>query len=247
MYYPNNKHWCALSNQRITQEENVIALSTLSCGKLTLPSGQLMVCDPFTAMRESGNHYYQVPPGEYEVIVTLADLSPDSAQDHVREAYATLVLDATRTEHSRQFLELTPNGKPSFQSLKRGEFFGYGVDAGTACFADAQAIATDMPAEDTWYETLFENDSEACWFAQMDDNSLIREGIANILLPINNNDNNLILFHSGWGDGEFPIIGGYDEQGKLIAVHTDFLVVSPNDDIPSETPTSSKPWWKFWR
>ena len=104
-----------------------------------------------------------------------------------------------------------------------------------------------MPDEDTWYEGLFENSNEDCWFNQMDDNNLIRNGIANIKLPLTKNDNNLILFHSGWGDGFYPVIGGFDTAGKLVAVHTDFHVVCPPDDENNDsTETPTKPWWKFW-
>ncbi len=230
MEYPNGEEWAALKNSTITNNGEKIKLSTISCGALKLPSGKLIVSDPFAGMRKSGNNFVQVPSGEYQVAVTLADISPDLDGSHIREAYASLILDNASPEVSRKFLEPTKDGKPSDRVLKAGEFWGYGVDAGTACFCDADAIEKDMPSEDSWYEGLFENDKKDCWFSQMDDKNLIRDGIANIKLPLTNSGNNLILFHSGWGDGFYPVIGGFNAAGRLVAVHTDFHVVGPSEE-----------------
>jgi len=30
---------------------------------------------------------------------------------------------------------------------------------------------------------------------------------------------------SGWGDGVYPVIGSYDDSGRLLAAHVDFLVI----------------------
>ncbi|MGF1845261.1 DUF4241 domain-containing protein [Vibrio clamense] len=245
MQYPNGSKWSALKSEVICDGDDKVELSTIPCGKLKLPSGKLIVCDPFTGLSKSNNIFIQIIPGEYEVIVTLADVSPNLDGSHVREAYASLIIDANASENSRKLLELSLSGEPSNRPLNSGEFFGYGVDAGTSCFADAETIEQDMPVQESWYEGLFENSDSNCWFDQMDDEKLIRNGIANILLP-KDNGNNLILFHSGWGDGFYPVVGSYDLNGVLIAVHTDFFVVqSPEDD--EETNSSiKKPWWKFW-
>lgn len=39
---------------------------------------------------------------------------------------------------------------------------------------------------------------------------------------------NIVLIHSGWGDGYYPLVGGYDAAGGLVAVHIDFGVVDPD-------------------
>jgi len=245
MQYPNGNKWSALKSEVICNGEDKIELSTVPCGKLKLPSGKLIVCDPFAGMSKAENSFINIPPGEYEVIVTLADVSPNLDGSHFREAYASLIIDSSASESSREFLELTQNGEQSNQPLKDDEFFGYGVDAGTSCFADAETIEQDMPDQDTWYEGLFEHDGGNSWFNQMDDDKLIRNGIANIPLSMNNG-NNLILFHSGWGDGFYPVVGSYDSSGRVIAVHTDFYVVhSPEDDEETNS-LIEKPWWKFW-
>jgi hypothetical protein len=253
MSYPNGTEWSALKNETVLNEGNKIKLSVISCGKLKLPSGRLVVCDPFAGMSKSGNPFVLIQPGEYDVKVTLADVSSGLDGSHIREAYASLIINNASTEIVRKLLQPTVDGKPTNQAVNVGEFFGYSVDAGTSCFADAQTIESDMPDEDTWYEGLFENNNQDCWFNQMDDSNLIRNGIANITLPLTENDNNLVLFHSGWGDGYYPVIGGYDAEDNLVAVHTDFFVISPPEVVEQEKEAKeenpvpqSKPWWKLW-
>ncbi|MCR9566561.1 DUF4241 domain-containing protein [Vibrio diabolicus] len=192
-------------------------------------------------MTKSGNAFVQVPPGEYKVIVTLADVSSNLDGTHIREAYTSLIIDKTKIESSRKFLELTKNGEPTNQILQADEFWEYGVDAGTVCFADADVIEAIKPEEDSWYEGLFDNGRDDCWFNQTNRKILIREGLANIQLP--NSDKNLILFHSGGGDGFYPVIGGYDSNNNLVAVHTDFFVV---DISENKVESASITLLRFW-
>jgi len=247
MQWPNNEEWNALSSNLIQVIEGKYQLSTVNCGKLKIPSGKLICCDPFAGMDRVNNAFINIPKGEYEVIVTLADVSANLDGSHIREAYASLIIDSSKKEVLRKCLQPTKNGEPSGDILSDGEYFGFGVDAGTACFVDAESLLEGMP-QDNWYEDLFENDKDDNWFNQMDDPNLIRNGLANIKLPDTKSDNNLILFHSGWGDGFYPVIGGYDEEGALVAVHIDFFVVSSPVE-PDEAINGSiqkKPWWKFW-
>jgi Protein of unknown function (DUF4241) len=65
----------------------------------------------------------------------------------------------------------------------------------------------------------------------MDDPAHIRAGIANLPLPLARDGENLVLFHSGWGDGVYPVVGGYDAAGKLVAVHVDLLVIEEDAEL----------------
>jgi len=40
-----------------------------------------------------------------------------------------------------------------------------------------------------------------------------------------------VLAHSGWGDGGYPVISGYDAAGVLVAVHIDLYVVVSAKDV----------------
>jgi hypothetical protein len=58
----------------------------------------------------------------------------------------------------------------------------------------------------------------------MDNPDHIRAGLANIPLPLATEGTNIVISHSGWGDGFYPVVGGYDATGGLVAVHIDLLV-----------------------
>jgi len=224
MNWPNNASWSAGQHEKIAGAgEQKVFTWVVECGTLYLPSGRLVVCDPFAFMRQRGNPRVIVPPGRFPVTVTLADVSEQLDRRHVREAYASIVFD-TAPESYRVALPLVREGEEA-PVLDDGEYVGFRVDAGTACFVDEASLATCMPDERAWLEDLFENEREDCWFRRMDDPGHIREGLANIQLPLANDGENIVIIHSGWGDGVYPVIGSFDAKRKLLAVHIDFLVV----------------------
>jgi len=72
------------------------ALSVVDCGFLLMPTGRLTACDPFASLQKNSNLVVQIPPERYRVLITLADVSDNNDGSHMREAYATLMLDETR-------------------------------------------------------------------------------------------------------------------------------------------------------
>jgi|CZKI01.1.fsa_nt_gi hypothetical protein len=222
--WPNNSSWGALKNGEAVQTvDGPRFLSTVPCGELTLPSGRLAVCDPFVFLSPSGTPFISTPKGNFPVIVTLVDVSEKQDRSHIREAYASIIFSPA-AEAYRKSVQLAKDGEKRLEP-KEDNFVGFAVDAGTACFVDESAIGPCMPNPQNWYQSLFENERPDCWFKRMDDPAHIRAGIANIALPLAKNGENLILFHSGWGDGYFPVVGSYDSSNRLVAAHIDFLVV----------------------
>ena len=232
--WPNHSSWSALREGDFNIGGKLYRFEVVDCGDLYLPSGRLVACDPFAGMDRGGNPYIQVPKGRFPVRVTIADVSGKADSSHIREAYASLILSRS-AEAIRRVLTPLRKGEES-PAISEGEFIGFGVDAGTACFVDDRALESSMPPEEEWLEGLFENDDPASWFARMDNPEHIRKGIANIPLPLAQSGENLVLFHSGWGDGVYPVVGGYDQDGNLVAVHIDLLVVlgETNDDEAAE-------------
>lgn len=174
-------------------------------------------------MRSKNNPHIITPTGRFPVTVTLADVSENLDRSHIREAYASIHFSSGQERHRRK-LPLAKDGED--RPVTEGDdYVGFAVDSGTACFVDDSVLAACMPAESTWLADLFENERSDCWFSRMDDPNHIRAGIADIPLPLAKNGENLILFHSGWGDGVYPVIGSYDSNDRLIAAHVDFLVI----------------------
>jgi hypothetical protein len=192
-------------------------------GVLHVPSGQVEVSDPYVSLGDG--LVATVPPGSYPVRVTVADVSDARDGSHPREAYLSLVVsDATPVAEVRV---VTPDGA---EPPAAGEFYGVGVDAGTVAFADAAAAVACMPPrEDDWYEDLFDDGTERSWFALQDDPDHYRNGCANITLPLATAGQNIVLSHSGWGDGFYPVVSTHDADGALLGVHIDLLVAGPDD------------------
>jgi len=225
MSWPNDSTWSAEKHEQlVTTNEGKRFTWVVDCGYLTLPSGKLVACDPFVFLEARNNPHVLVPPGRYPVSVTLADVSENLDRGEVREAYVTLRI-ASGMESHRQALMLVRSGESRIP-LPGDRFIGFGVDAGTACFVDDEAVATCMPSDSDWHDSLFDNGRDDSWFAQMDDPHHIRDGIANITLPLAQNGENILIIHSGWGDGSYPVVGSFDAADKLLAVHIDLFVVS---------------------
>jgi hypothetical protein len=221
--------WLALSDGAEVQaaDGRVWRLSVVDCGELVLPKGRLIACDPFSVLDGAlDGPFVQVPPGRYPVRVTLADVSGKRNGSHVREAYVSLLL----------------GGGPE---VRRAFEFSFGVDAGTACFVDAAVVRSAMPPKepssnpDAWWDTWSEvmmgaeamsesgrPNSQDSWADRMADPDHIRVDLANILLPLGQAGENIVLAHSGWGDGAYPVISGYDAAGARVAVHIDLYVIA---------------------
>jgi hypothetical protein len=214
----------ALSSGR--PEGTPYAQTVHDLGLLVLPSGRLEASDPFVSLGES--LVVTVPAGAYPVRVTVADVSDEQDGSHLREAYLSVVLAegvVARVEG------LAPAGASDADEGEPDDelFHGVVVDAGTVAFADAEAVRTLMPEGD-WYEDLFDDGKPTSWFARMDDPTHLRGGSANIVLPLASSGENVVLAHSGWGDGWYPVLGSYAADGTLLGVHIDLLVAGEQED-----------------
>lgn len=221
--WPNHETWVALKEGVVATEDGPWFFWTQVCGELELPSGRLAVCDPFVFLSKTRTPFVVAPKGRFPVVVTLVDVSEKQDRSHVREAYASIIFSGEKDAY-RKAMPLALDGEERPETTGE-DFVGFPVDAGTACFVDETVIGPCMPDEKTWLEELFENEKQDCWFNRMDDPKHIREGLANIQLPLGKRGENLILFHSGWGDGVYPVVGSFDLAGRLLAAHVDFLVV----------------------
>ena len=90
-----------------------------------------------------------------------------------------------------------------------------------------------MPPEDDstdWYDLLFDSGEPTSWFELMDSADHYREGSANITMPLATAGENVVLSHSGWGDGFYPVVTTHAADGTLLGVHIDLLVAGPDED-----------------
>jgi hypothetical protein len=216
--------WKALADGVVYDDEGEsVELRTFDCGELIVPVGRLMICDPYTVeiftsesielderlLPDNFPPLLPIQPGRYPVKATIADVSGKLDWSHPRNAYVTLFL--TQADEVRR----AP--LPIYKFW--GDHLGIGVDCGTVCLVDAGVLTTDLLAR-------IEDEELPYWDDCLNEADHIAYGVANLDLPGLVGKANMIIATSGWGDGLYPIIGGYDAAGKLVRVHVDFCLAT---------------------
>ncbi|WP_372344048.1 DUF4241 domain-containing protein [Streptomyces sp. KL116D] len=183
-------------------------------GELSLPSGRVVACDPFVALGagESEPFTVTVEPGRYRVeaaVATLADPDePAPDTPHLRVAAARLVIrdePVVTWEHALQ-----PG--QDLAELSDDEFYGYGVDAGTGCFYDAESDGAFPECE---------GDEGPLWDAFEEHD----HAPGPYLITSPSTGHTLAAFGSGWGDGAYPTWIGRTKTGAVACFVTDFFVI----------------------
>lgn len=202
---------------RFVQEgRGLVDVSTRVLGELTVPSGRLCASDPFTTGFDgpAGAFARAAPTGVFPVEVCVARFDQGDARvacARVRFADA----EAVRWEVA------TFAGQ---RALAEGEVPGYGVDAGTGCFYDAEARGdVDEATGEAWLAAMRANGVDTwSWHAA-------ELGGANV-----------VMFSSGWGDGFYTSYWGVDGGGRVVELVTDFEVlveaVSERFELPLPLP-----------
>lgn len=198
-----------------------VRLSVHDLGVVRVPSGRLGASDPFVYLDESV--IVPIPPGDYPVRVTIADVSPGQDGSHLREAYLSVVLSSAESELLGPAVGLGGPPQPD-------QFYGVGVDSATVAFVDAEAVLRCMPDDPAlWYDEVFDSNGPDAWFSVMDSDTPHVRGGANLVMPRAADGENVVLSHSGWGDGFYPLLETRDRDGGLTGVHIDLRVVGPEE------------------
>jgi len=192
------------SGLTVTPPDGPIALSGIEIGKLAVPSGRVVACDPFLCDRIEA-FGRRVPAGKFPVQLAMAKLPNDERVAFARILFADR--PAVRWE-----MALRPG--QTLQDLKPGYIHGYGVDTGTGSFMDAATRTSYLAA----------TADEAATMRLVDAlNNAPSGSRAWLLRPYGHA--NVAMFSSGWGDGFYASYFGLDSAGRVVALVTDFGVV----------------------
>ena len=191
-----------------------VPFRVVEAGALKLPSGRISVADPFVFLTEAKPLAQQVPAGTFPVRLAVADFPSGG----LRVAFARV--DFRRAPIARWSMAVTEGQDVS--TLKDDEIFGYGVDAGTGSFFD--------PLAGKAAAALLEADPDAweAWQTKGEANGSKVVGPYFFLLDQPLGEANVIMFGSGWGDGFYASWFGYDADGNVATLVTDFATIDWN-------------------
>jgi hypothetical protein len=205
----------AFASGSLRVDDELLQFESVELGVLEITSGYIGASDPLVDPCPDG-FTLKVPAGTHPVRVAIAKL-PNGDE---RIAFARIDFDRSATVYRWEMAVIQDQ---DVAQLKQDEFFGYGVDAGTGCFMDAETgllLEARMDQDDEYFEEIIES---------MDKTYKHTRSWANFR-PSSDSTLNVICFSSGWGDGSYPSFFGFGADGEIAALVTDFLVTDNSDD-----------------
>lgn len=188
-----------------------IAFRVVEAGAVKLPSGRICAADPFVSITDAKPFKQVTATGTFPVRLAVANFPSGG----YRVAFARV--DFKQVPIARWSMAAIEG--QDIATLKADEIFGYGVDAGTGSFFDpaagkaaAELLKSD---EDTWQ----------AWQTEGEANGPKVVGPYFFLLNQPLGEANAIMFGSGWGDGFYAPWFGYDADGNVAALVTDFQTI----------------------
>lgn len=188
-----------VAGTQVEYHGRLLRLSVRSAGQLHLPSGRLIAADPSLLDFDAKPFNVTVLPGTYPVSVSLATFVDDPGHSRVAAAR----LDVGDRPAVRWELALRESQDPL--DLGYREFFGFGVDAGMACFVDVEC--SDR-MKDVWLTLA----------------GLVEPRYRTI------GPSDMVAWSSGWGDGVYPTWIGYDPTGTVTCFLADMRMFPTNED-----------------
>ncbi|MFE4990145.1 DUF4241 domain-containing protein [Streptomyces mirabilis] len=190
----------------------------ITAGTLLLPSGRLVARDPtYGQCEQDAGFTVTVAPGSYPVQLASAAYTAESrGRTLIYDEYtaARLLVSERLTVH----WELALLEGQDERVLRDGQFYGFGVDAGTGAFVDA-TMAEELGRR-FW-------DGRVAGTQDEDDN-----GIATVDDPATGT--NLIAYPSGRGDGSYPVWIGRDADGDVTCFVADMLILGQAELLPQQ-------------
>lgn len=191
-----------------------MGLESCYLGKLVMPGGFVLACDPLLGLHNAQPYTRRVPPGQYPVTMLVAGNNGGK-----RNALLKMNFSEERALHWE--LALLP-GQALSAARSKNTWYGFTADAGIGCLCDGQVQKHFFHYLERFFREQPEGDVYTSLFAE----ALSRNGglAAAFYLP-SSPASNVILFHTGYGDGIYPAYWGLAENGNVCSMVIDFLVL----------------------
>lgn len=199
-----------------------IEIETLDIGKLNVPSGQIVVCDPL-ALSDISPLNKTVPPGKYPVIIYVAKTKESG------DRYAIAKLEFSPIKAEKWVLALR-DGEDISTLEGDDDFFGFPVDAGVGGFFDYQAgLELNNFFNEFFKANPKRNIYDDFFAAEFKKNAVKKDAPYDIGDWINfrlpESELNITMFHSGYGDGTYPAYWGMTKENEIVSLVIDFHVL----------------------
>lgn len=170
---------------------------------INLPTGKIVANDPICFYQKEPFEK-KVKPGKYPIVLYIHCIDNDK-----RVSFAEIRFSSNIPVK----FELAVHAGEALTELADNEYYGYGVDSGTGGFCDKKTCdkyeefdKTPPEIEDMLSESYVDTYSTADYH-----------------LP--NTDLNIAVFSAGFGDGCYPSYWGFDKDGNICSLITDFLTL----------------------
>lgn len=213
----------------ISKEIDGIQIELLNIGKLNITSGKIIVSDPLVYLSHSIPLNKTIKPGTYDVTVCVAKT------EEMGERYAIVMVKFTDKPAVKWEMALTE--RDNIDELKNdGDYFGFPVDAGLGSFCDLETQNLYNGFVDDFYSKRPEGNIYDDYFAaEFKKNAIDKDNPhdigdwLNFVIP-GSEKHNVVMFHSGFGDGYYPCYWGIDAKGDICSLIVDFMVFGCGED-----------------
>jgi hypothetical protein len=185
------------------QDTATFYFAAIDLGDLNCETGRLIACDPIV-MADVRPFVQQFPTGKFPVQLSIATYKTEE-----RVAFSRILFSNEPVARWEFALDSGKQQKSIFDST----FYSYGVDGGMGIFIDSAAnhAFSEGRKKDVYlWERAFVGEPTK------HDHLSWQYGLYNF------QGHNVATFTTGWGDGHYATYVGYDKEGKICRLLTDF-------------------------
>ncbi|UPT67298.1 MAG: DUF4241 domain-containing protein [Sphingobacteriales bacterium JAD_PAG50586_3] len=175
--------------------------SIFDAGKIKIESGRIIACDPIT-MHDEIAFTQRFPIGSFPVQLAMANTGSD-----MRVAFSRILF--SNAEVAKWESAIIPGQKP--KPINDSDYYCYGVDGGVGLFIDSIS------------NSVFNNLGQKLWEKVFIINM---EKINYTGYTYDFSGHNLTTFSTGYGDGCYGTYIGFDKDGNVCRLLTDFSIIA---------------------
>lgn len=190
-------------------------IETFDAGKINLPTGQLVACDPIITS-DMKPFTVAVPKGEAPVYVHKE-----------RESGCVAYIEIAFSNEPINRWEMALTEGQNLNDLGKEEIFGYPVESGMGCFMDAATQEALNQLEADLFAKKGE-DFEGIYAEFFHNHFFDTKGAIDqfaFLKPSSDISGTIFAFEAGYGEGFYASYIGYDAKGNVAKVMTEFIEI----------------------